>query len=152
MGEYMLGTMRQYAAVVLGAGALLMTGAMPAHAASSQGAEVQYTEGCYYDGYGQTCSTHRQVVNTIQTPSGNTIEVAHARGGLATDHQGGNWRGTQGSSHFQRLTKGTEVHQWTQRFKTTRTYNDGTCSYEYYDHYANGKYRHNATPFCPLAK
>ena len=149
MGECMLGTMRQYAAVVLGAGALLMTGAVPAHAASSQGAEVQYTEGCYYDGYGQTCSTHRQVVNTIQTPSGNTIEVAHARGSLTTDHQGGNWRGTQGSSQFQRLTKGTEAHQWTQRSAVTFSYNDGTCTYEYYDHYANGKYRHNATPFCP---
>ena len=34
----MLGTMRQYAAVVLGAGALLMTGAVPANAASREGA------------------------------------------------------------------------------------------------------------------
>ena len=43
MGECMLGTMRQYAAVVLGAGAVLMMGTAPANAASSQGAEVQYT-------------------------------------------------------------------------------------------------------------
>lgn len=151
VGECMFGTIRQYAAVVLGVGAVLMMGAVPAHAASSQGAEVQYTEGCYYDGYGQTCSTHRQVVNTIQTPSGNTIEVVHARGTLTNDHQGGNWRGTEGSSQFQRLTKGTEAHQWTQRSKTTRTYNDGACTYEYYDHSANGKYRYKATPLCPLA-
>ena len=43
MGECMLGTLRQYAAVILGDGAALMMGAVPANAASSQGAEVQYT-------------------------------------------------------------------------------------------------------------
>lgn len=140
----MLARSRKFAVMALGAGAILVMGAVPANAASSEGATFFDRDACRDVGRLYYCYTNDSVGNVINTPSGNSISVGHRTQTNTTAYDFDVFNAEYASSskltsHGQSLTKDGKLHVSHSVTARSSVSPDIRCIDRLAEHYANGK-------------